>query len=243
MEQNEKSSQFLMDAFRENAAMLQKLMNKAEEKKQDKNLMDHCIVVIQSDDYELPDGESSAEEISNKYYITNNKSYLNPIKISPKGICIYSSGTVKTAAELYENVFNVTYIGPSDNISVHALINYEDGKIYQTLPWDYKGRHQYSELDDSYLGIVICEANSCSLTNDPMVDTFNSLVVLVAWLCKVYDIPLSNENILLQTDSNELADIESYWQDFYSGSEFFARVKEEMESGISVEKLREYYAL
>ena len=243
MEQDGKRTKNLLDSIQKNAPLFVQLNHKVQEKEYDMDLVDHCIVAMNCSDDEALSKIIRPEGISDTYYTVQNKSFINPQEMVPKGICINASGVVKTAIELINDLFNVRYLDGTGNISVHAVINYQDGKIYQTLPWNYKGDHQFSELDDSYVGIVICEANACSLEGDPMVETFNSLVALVAWLCKEFDIAINENTLILQNGTGRINDITSYWQGVFDEKDFYEKVKEKMELGISAEELKNaYYA-
>ena len=94
------------------------------------------------------------------------------------------------------------------------------------MPWDHKGNHQLSDIDNDSIGIVICEANACTLSNDPMEDTFNSLVSLVSWLCKKYNISIEKENFIFQNEMEIYSDITSYWVGAYSIEMFFEKLRD-----------------
>ncbi|MBP5432676.1 peptidoglycan recognition family protein [Ruminococcus sp.] len=229
----------------ENIELIKKIKNILDFVYHESNISISELIIAAKEIIKNGNSENTNAEtvISDTYLIKNNKSYFNPEKISPKGICIYASGAVMTAIDMINKIFNIMYIDAYENIAVHAIINYEDGKIYQTLPWNFKGNHNFSEMDNSYIGIVICEADHCTLENDPMADTFNTLAALVAWICNAYSINPNEDKLIVQTETGLINDISSYWQGVYTKEDFLTKVQEIMNNGISTEKLKEnYYA-
>ena len=166
-------------------------------------------------------------------YIEHNKSFLDNTKIVPKAICLYSCNTREKPVELYKNVFNVKYLGDSDYLSVHALVDYEKGLIYQTLPWNCKGAHQFTDLDESSIGIVVCGVNPFYGT-DSDTSAYNMLVLLVAWLFKTCQITVTDSSLKLQ-DKN-VSDITSDWK-----KNFLQDVQKQIDKGGSQEELKQYF--
>ena len=223
---NNEEDKKLFQILNTNLTLVKKLKSKIDEKKYDSNVVECCVIGLLDDSCTVKNEDLDINCISDKYLIENNISYKNHQTITPHKICIYSSGEVISAQEIIDEVLNIEYCSEEDNISVHAIINNSDAKIYQTLPWDYKGNHQLSDIDNDSIGIVICEAHACTLSNDPMEDTFNSLVSLVSWLCKKYNISIEKENFIFQNEMEKYSDITSYWVGAYSIEMFFEKLRD-----------------
>ena len=128
------------------------------------------------------------------------KIYTNPKIITVKGLVLHSTGCAQPKASAYINSFN----SPSVQKSVHAFIQ-PDGKVYQTLPWNYKGWHVGSGKNGSYnsthIGVEMCEPNTIKYTGgatwtdlNPQATTasiaslYQHAVELFAYLCNTFKI-------------------------------------------------------
>ena len=149
-------------------------------------------------------------------YTTLNPCYTNHKKITVKGIVLHSTGCAQPKAQVYINSFNQ----PSIQKSVHAFIQ-QDGQVFQTLPWDYKGWHVGSGKNGSYnsthIGIEMCEPSTIKYTGgaqwidlDPAATTatianlYKYSVELFAYLCKLYSLnPLQDEVIVSHYEANK----------------------------------------
>lgn len=89
------------------------------------------------------------------------------------------------------------------SVCVHAFIGkLADGSIatYQTLPWDYRGRHAGGKANDSYIGFEICEDG----LTDPayFYAVYKEAVELCVYLCKQYG--LTEKNIICHSEGHKL---------------------------------------
>ena len=139
-------------------------------------------------------------------FATNNDCYKAGKKIKPTGIVVHSTGTNNSYLKRYvqpddgllgknpnNNHFNI----PNLYKCVHAFIGKDKNgtvRIYQTLPWNYRcwgcGKGKKGTYNDRYIQFEICEdgLNDISYFNL----TFNNAIELCAYLCKTYNIPVSN---------------------------------------------------
>lgn len=92
--------------------------------------------------------------------LTRNPCYKLGKKISVKGIALHSIGCPQPSAKVLIHNWNRD---SCDNKCAHAFIDANDGTVYQTLPWNHKGRHcgrhpvTKQSGNDSYIGIEMCE--------------------------------------------------------------------------------------
>lgn len=131
--------------------------------------------------------------------LDKNPYYTQGKKIKPRGIMLRSAGCAQPSAKVFINNWNrSTY----DRTCVHAFIDSNDGVVYQTLPWDYKGHYASELADSSYIGINLCEPAQIkysSGSNFTVSDanyngayrgvkrTYDSAVELFAMLCTKFD--------------------------------------------------------
>ena len=149
-------------------------------------------------------------------YTTKNQTYTNPKAINIKGIVLHSTGCAQPKASVYINSFN----SPTVQKSVHAFIQ-EDGKVFQTLPWNFKAWHVGSGPNGSYnsdhIGIEMCEPGTIKYTGGASwVDLnpdatrksiyalYNVAVELFASLCKTYSLnPLQDGVIVSHYEAHQ----------------------------------------
>ena len=138
-------------------------------------------------------------------FLTKNRCYTNAIGIKVTGLMLHSVGVGQPRAEVFINRWN----NPEVAVCVHAFAQ-ADGKVYQTLPWDYKAWHAgglansyYSAgVRCGYVGVEMTEPASLHYTgsgssftdSDPAAtrtflnEVFHVAVELFAQLCKKYSL-------------------------------------------------------
>lgn len=238
MGNNENQNGNLLDCIRSNASKLVEMKDKLKGKEFSKSLLASCMVVMSCPEFSKAILQKSIKELLEARYITRNKSYYRGRKMEDvKGICIYIVKSSRPALELVDYLFDANYLGDTCNISAHAVINPADGKIIQTLPWDYKAMHHFSELDDSHIGILICEPEGMELGMDGLLNTYQSLILLIAKLSRSYMIPLKPKYIVCQNENGAEGNVAMYFEKLNIKDDFYAKVQEEMNSGISTEEL------
>ena len=135
--------------------------------------------------------------------MTKNPCYKAGRKITPKGLMLHSVGCPQPNAKVFINQFNQsTY----NRACVHAFIDANDGTVYQTLPFDYRGWHAGGSANNTHIGVEMCEPNCIKYTSgskftvsdlakaqEMVTTTYNSAVELFADLCKYYHLnPLTD---------------------------------------------------
>lgn len=141
--------------------------------------------------------------------MTKNPCYSNGRKLDNgvQGLMLHSVGCSQPKASAFINNWN----NPSyDRACVHGFIDANDGTIYQTLPWDWRGWHAGGSANNTHIGVEMCEPDcikygggssfTCSDTKraKEMVNrVYNSAVQLFAMLCKMYKLdPLADGVII-----------------------------------------------
>lgn len=86
--------------------------------------------------------------------LDKNPYYIQGKKIKPQGIVLRSAGCAQPSAKVFINNWNrSTY----DRTCVHAFVDANDGVVYQTLPWDYKGHYGLDIDEGQCICVNICE--------------------------------------------------------------------------------------
>lgn len=144
---------------------------------------------------------------------TRNRCFRAGQKITVKGLMLHSVGCPQPSAEVFIKKFDNAEVSKA----VHAFIDGNTGKVYQTLPWDIKAWHCGGEGNSAYIGVEMCEPPcirytggagfTCSDREKAMevVDrTYRVAVELFAILCKRYGLnPLSDGVILSHKEGHD----------------------------------------
>lgn len=159
-------------------------------------------------------------------YLKKNECYKNKRPINIEGLVLRSVGYPQPSAKVLVNNWN----RPDKNYCPHAIIDAYDGKVYQLLPWNQRGRHCNGNGDDCYVGIALCEPaqlkhnsnGSLKINNMDQViaavkRTYKSAVELFAQLCIKYHVDpfakiYSANELRITGRSSELDSLESIWE-------------------------------
>ena len=146
-------------------------------------------------------------------FVKANPCYTAGKKIIVRGLILHSVGCAQPKALTFVERFN----SPTAKVCVHAFIDADDGKIYQTLPWEYKAWHCGGSGNGTHIGVEMCEpkcidygvgANfTCSnkaQAKESVMRTLNAAVELFAFLCKKYNLnPLEKGVILSHKEGHD----------------------------------------
>lgn len=142
--------------------------------------------------------------------LKKNRCYQKGEKIVVKGLMLHSIGCPQPSARALISYWN----SAEAPVCVHAVIDGNDGTVYQTLPWNHRAWHCGSGSkgsgNNSYISVEMCEpacikytsgaSFTCSdLTTARAVAerTYKTAVELFAMLCKQYTLnPLADGVIL-----------------------------------------------
>jgi hypothetical protein len=119
---------------------------------------------------------------------------------------LHSIGCCQPDAKVLVNVYN----NSSASAAVHAFIDgNNDGLVYQTLPWNYRGWHAGGSANNTHIGVEMCEgyvtyssgaklkasdaakAKACAERN------YKTAVELFAMLCKKYNLNPTADGVII----------------------------------------------
>lgn len=146
--------------------------------------------------------------------LINNPCYKAGKKISVKGLMLHSVGCPQPSAEVFIKKWNNPESG---RVCVHAFIDGNTGKTYQTLPWEHKAWHCGGGANGTHIGVEMCEpacirytggaSFTCSDTAAAMEvvkRTYDAAVELFAYLCKRYGLnPLADGVIISHKEGHD----------------------------------------
>lgn len=150
--------------------------------------------------------------------LTSNPCYKAGKKITVKGLMLHSVGCPQPNAEIFVKKWNNAESGRA---CVHAFIDGNTGKVYQTLPWDHRAWHCGSGAkgsgNNTHIGVEMCEpacirytggtSFTCSDKESAMAvvnRTYNAAVELFAYLCKQYGLnPLADGVIISHKEGHD----------------------------------------
>ncbi len=138
--------------------------------------------------------------------VTKNPCYAAGKKITVKGLVLHSVGCPQPSAE----VFIKQYDSAASKVCVHAFIDGNTGKIYQTLPWDYKAWHCGGSGNSTHIGVEMCEPSCIKYTGgatftcsdeqkaqETVHRTLNAATELFAFLCKRYGLDPLGDGVII----------------------------------------------
>lgn len=144
-------------------------------------------------------------------FLTKNPCYKAGKKITVKGLMLHSVGCPQPKASVFISSWNSASY---DNACVHAFIDGNDGTVYQTLPWNYRGWHCASGSkgsgNNTHIGVEMCEPACIKYTGGSSFTcsdkataravarrTYQSAVELFAMLCKKYNLNPTADGVII----------------------------------------------
>lgn len=138
--------------------------------------------------------------------LTQNPCYTAGKRIQVKGLVLHSVGCPQPSAEVFVKKLN----SPSAKVCVHAFVDANTGKVYQTLPWNYKAWHCGGTANSTHIGVEMCEppcikyTGGASITcsdeqkaREMVMRTLNTSVELFASLCKQYELDPLEDGVII----------------------------------------------
>lgn len=141
--------------------------------------------------------------------MTKNPCYSEGRKLDNgvQGLMLHSVGCSQPKASAFINHWN----SPSyDRACVHGFIDANDGTIYQTLPWDWRGWHAGGSANNTHIGVEMCEPDcikytggatfTCSDTTkakEMVKRTYEAAVELFAMLCKQFSLDPLKDGVII----------------------------------------------
>ena len=209
-----------------------------------------------SSDDDSSSDSSTTEDVSGfddlniiQSYATNNPIYQAGNKITDlKGIVVHSTATPGANASSFASSWNSSGV----SVCVHGFIDYENGDVYQLLPWDMQGAHVCSPGNQHYLGFEMCETPEITYTSGASFTVkdkekakqhaqtcYKAAVKLFAYLCVKFNLDPSSPTVIshdeignkLHISNTDHVDPEHYWDGLgtgYTMDGFRADVKKAM---------------
>ena len=157
--------------------------------------------------------------------VTANKCYQIGAALYPQGIMLHSVGCAQPSAAVFARSFNQYQPGGA-SVCVHAFVQ-ADGAVYQTLPWELRGRHCGGSANSTHIGVEMTEP-SAGMTYaeaaEQIAGTYHTAVELFAALCKQYGLdPLADGVIIGHAEGHRRgvasnhADPELLWRTYDMG--------------------------
>ncbi len=147
-------------------------------------------------------------------FMTNNPCYKAGKKIAVKGLMLHSVGCPQPSAEVFVRNWN----NPEQKRAcVHAFIDGNTGKTYQTLPWDHRAWHAGGGANNTHIGVEMCEPSCIQYTGgatftctdwaaamEVVKRTYDAAVELFAYLCREYHLdPLADGVVISHKEGHE----------------------------------------
>ena len=145
-----------------------------------------------------------------KAILTKNPCYKAGKTIKVKGLMLHSVGCSQPSAMAFVKSWDTSSV----KVCVHGFIDGNTGDVYQTLPWNHEAWHSGGALNNTHIGIEMCEPDCIKYTSGSKFTcsdktkakaiverTYNSAVELFAYLCKEYSLnPLADGVILSHSE-------------------------------------------
>lgn len=146
--------------------------------------------------------------------MTNNPCYKAGKKIAVKGLMLHSVGCPQPSAEAFVRNWD----NPEQKRAcVHAFIDGNTGKVYQTLPWDHRAWHAGGSANNTHIGVEMCEPSCIQYTGGAVFTctdwagamevtkrTYDTAVDLFAFLCQEYHLdPLADGVVISHKEGHE----------------------------------------
>lgn len=133
-------------------------------------------------------------------FLKKNPCYIANDEFTPKGIMVSMVGCPQPSAKVFINNWNRE---SCDKVCPHILIDANDGKIYQTLPYCVRGRYSKTEEDvdyNDYIQVFLCEPSQIKYRKGDIFEivgdkeralqaverTYNSVVETCVHLCHMF---------------------------------------------------------
>lgn len=138
--------------------------------------------------------------------MTNNPCYTGKREIQVKGLMLHSVGCPQPSAEVFVQRMN----SPQAKVCVHAFVDANTGRVYQTLPWNYRAWHCGGAGNRTHIGVEMCEPPCIRYTGganfvcsdeakakEMIMRTVNAAVELFAVLCIQYGLDPLKDGVII----------------------------------------------
>lgn len=139
--------------------------------------------------------------------LKENPCYKKGKKIVVKGLMLHSVGCPQPSAEVFVRKWNRQ---EASRACVHAFIDGNTGKVYQTLPWNHRAWHGGGSSNDTHIGVEMCEPACIKYTGGASFTcpdreaamavvkrTYDAAVELFAFLCREFTLDPLAEGVIV----------------------------------------------
>ena len=140
-------------------------------------------------------------------FLKNNPCYKAGKTITVKGLMLHSVGCPQPSAETFVKMWNNP---ESSRACVHAFIDGNTGKVYQTLPWEHRAWHGGGSSNNTHIGVEMCEPACIKYTGgatftcsdrdkamEVVKRTYETSVELFAVLCKQFGLDPLGDGVVV----------------------------------------------
>ena len=140
-------------------------------------------------------------------FLKNNPCYKAGKTITVKGLMLHSVGCPQPSAETFVKMWNNP---ESSRACVHAFIDGNTGKVYQTLPWEHRAWHGGGSSNNTHIGVEMCEPACIKYTGgatftcsdrdkamEVVKRTYETSVELFAVLCKQFGLDPLGDGVIV----------------------------------------------
>lgn len=159
-------------------------------------------------------------------YLKKNPCYIANEEFTPKGIMVSMVGCPQPSAKVFINNWNresYTKACP------HILVDANDGKVYQTLPYCVRGKYADSDLDDQYISVLLCEPSQIKYHSgehfsivgdkekalDAVDRVYNSAISVCVYLCHMFGFDPNTSIHFPAEGVNNPKEPNAFWKQFY----------------------------
>lgn len=139
--------------------------------------------------------------------LTQNPCFTAGKKIAVKGLMLHSVGCPQPSAEVFVRNWNSPGAGRA---CVHAFIDGNTGRVYQTLPWDHRAWHCGGSANNTHIGVEMCEPACIKYTGGSSFTcsdheaavalvkrTYDAAVELFAHLCEQFGLDPAADGVII----------------------------------------------
>lgn len=177
--------------------------------------------------------------------LTESDCYNAERTIKVRGLMLHSVGCPQPKAKPFVDRWNRA----GAKACVHAIIE-PTGKVYQLLPWNYRGWHGGGTSNNSYIGVEMTEPSTIKYsrgcawyelkdgknTKKHVYATYRYAVELFALLCKKYRLDPTADGVIISHSegyqrgiASNHGDVEHLWKKYgLSMSQFRKDIKEKI---------------
>ena len=156
-------------------------------------------------------------------FLTQNPCFLAKRKIAVKGLMLHSVGCPQPHPGPFLQDWNRRDF---DRACVHAFIDAENGDVFQTLPWDARGWHAGGPMNNTHIGVEMCEPKEVRYLDDfhfecanrekalsQIKRTYETAVGLFAYLAESFNLDPLEDGVIVSHHEGHLRGLASDHED------------------------------